>query len=52
MSIEGFFFNLRLPIANMSGANEKFELGGKTLGGIPEVVIDQVSKMNVIITKL
>ena len=45
-------YNLRLPTANMSGANEKFELGGKTSGGIPEGVIDQVPKMNVIITKL
>lgn len=45
-------YNLRLPTANMSGANEKFELGGKTSGGIPEGVIDQVPKINVIITKL
>lgn len=33
-------FNPRMPSASMSGANKLFRPGGKTIGGIPEIVTD------------
>ena len=34
--------NPRVPNANLSGAGEKYLPGGKTSGGLPEFVIDQI----------
>jgi hypothetical protein len=33
-------FNARMPSASMSGANPLFRTGGKTIGGVPEIVTD------------
>jgi len=44
-------YNPRLPDSSLSGANEKFVPGGETAGGIKEIVIDQIHKSNVKISK-
>lgn len=38
-----FEFNGRLPKCKLSAANEQFKAGGKTIGGHPELVIDQIT---------
>lgn len=41
-----------MPSGFESGANELFKWGGYTSGGLPEVVLDQVPKTGVTVTKL
>ncbi|MCL4207914.1 MAG: hypothetical protein KJ000_35965 [Pirellulaceae bacterium] len=40
-------FNPRMPSASMSGANPLFRPGGKTIGGVPEVVTDPLPAQQV-----